>query len=67
MNRRSVIIPLVIIINACLWGAAMIMSSYALRGTGAYEEIQNILAGCTIASIIVVGGGLGALAKKRVG
>jgi len=63
MNRRRVIIPLTIIVNACLWGFAMIMSSYALRGTGAYEEIQNILAGCTIASIIVVGGGVSAVGR----
>ena len=67
MNRPTVVIPIIIIVNACLWGFAMIMSSRALSGTGGYEEIQNILAGCSGASLIVVGGGLGALARKRRG
>jgi len=64
MNRRAVIIPLTIIVNACLWGFAMIMSSHTLRGTGAYQQIQHILGGCTAASLIVVGGGLASMAKK---
>jgi len=64
MNRRAVIIPLTIIVNACIWGFAMIMSSYTLSGTGAYQEIQHILGGCTAVSVIVVGGGLVASAKK---
>jgi hypothetical protein len=65
MNRPSAIVPITIIVNACIWGFAMIMCSYTLKGTGAYQEIQNILAGCTFASIIVVGGGLAAVAKAR--
>ena len=63
MNRPAVVIPLIIIVNACLWGFAMIMSSHTLSGTGAYQEIQHILAGCAGASLIVVGGGLAATAK----
>ena len=64
MSRPPVVIPVIIIVNACLWGFAMIMSSHTLSGTGAYEQIQNILGGCAGASLIVVGGGLGALATK---
>ena len=64
MNRRPAIIATVIIVNACLWGFAILMSAYTLRGTGAYQEIQLILGGCTAASLIVVGGGLAAVAKK---
>lgn len=64
MNRPAVIITVTIIVNACLWGFAMIMSAHTLRGTGAYQEIQHIFAGCTIASLVVVGGGLAATAKK---
>lgn len=64
MNRPVVVIPVVIIINACVWGLVMIMSSRALGGTGAYEQIQNILAAGAAASLLVVGGGLGGLAKK---
>jgi len=64
MNRRPAVIATVIIVNACMWGLAMLMSAHTLRGTGAYQEIQLILSGCTVASLVVVGGGLAAVAKK---
>ncbi len=64
MNRRPAVIATVTIVNACLWGLAMLMSAHTLRGTGAYQEIQLILSGCTVASLVVVGGGLAAVAKK---
>ncbi|MFH1311969.1 MAG: hypothetical protein ABIJ00_01965 [Candidatus Eisenbacteria bacterium] len=64
MNRPAVVIPVIIIVNACIWGFAMIMSSHTLSGTGAYQQIQLILGGSAAASLVVVGGGLGALAKK---
>ena len=64
MNGPAVIIPVTIIVNACIWAFAILMSAHTLRGTGAYQEIQPILAGCTIASLIVVGGGLAAVARK---
>jgi short subunit fatty acids transporter len=65
MNRREVVMPVTMIVNACAWGFAMVMSAYALRGTGAYQQIQFILAGCALTSLIVVGGGLTAMAKKK--
>lgn len=64
MSRRAVVIPVIIIVNACMWGLAMILSARTLSGTGAYQLIQNTLAGCSAASLIVVGGGLAAVAKK---
>jgi len=63
MNRPAVVIPVIIIVNACIWGFAMIVSSHTLSGTGAYQQIQNILASGAATSLIVVGGGLGGLAK----
>ncbi len=63
MNKPSVVIGAIIIVNACLWGFAMIMSSYTLKGTGAYQEIQHILGGCAGVSLVVVGGGLAGVAK----
>jgi hypothetical protein len=63
MNRPAVVIPLIIIVNACIWGFAMIMSSRTLSGTGAYEQIQHLLSGSAGASLLVVGGGLAGLAK----
>jgi len=64
MNRRAAVIAVTIIVNACLWGFAILMSAHTLRGTGAYQEIQHILGGCTATSLVVVGGGLAAVAKK---
>jgi hypothetical protein len=61
MNRPAAVIPIVIIVNSCLWGLAMIMASRALSGTGGYEAIQGILGACAGTSLIVVGGGLGAV------
>lgn len=63
MNRPAVVIPIIIIVNACIWGFTMIMSSRTLSGTGAYQQIQHILAAGAAFSLIVVGGGLGGLAK----
>ena len=59
MAGRAVII----IVNACIWGFAMIMSSRALSGTGGYEQIQLILGGCAAASLLVVG--VGAIQKPK--
>ena len=61
VKSRAVLVGIIILVNACIWGFAMIMSSRELSGTGAYEQIQNILAGCSAASLLVVGGGLSGL------
>ena len=63
MKKQAVLIPVVIIVNACIWGLVILLSSRELSGTGAYQEIQNVLAGGAAASLLVVGGGLSALAK----
>jgi hypothetical protein len=64
MNRPAVVIPVIIILNACVWGFVMLMSSHTLSGTGAYQQIQNILAAGATASLLLVGGGLAGIAKK---
>ena len=64
MNRRAVVTPVTIIVNACIWGFAIIMSAHTLRGTGAYQQIQHILGGCAAASLLVVGGGIVGISKK---
>ena len=63
MKKPIVLIPLLIIINACLWGFTMIMISHTLKGTGAYQEIQNILAAGAGVSNVILGGGLAGLMK----
>jgi hypothetical protein len=64
MDRPAPVIPIVMVVNACLWGFAMIMTSRALSGTGGYAAIQGILAACAGASLIVVGGGLAGVYRK---
>jgi hypothetical protein len=63
MNRPAVVVPIIILINACIWAFTIIMCAHTLRGTGAYQLIQNILAGSTIASLVTVGGGLAGVVK----
>ena len=64
MKNATGIIAAIIIVNACVWGFAVVMSSVALKGTGEYEKIQNILGGSAAASTVVVGGGLAAIRRK---
>ena len=48
--------------NAFIWGFVIIACSYALKGTDAYNEIQPILAGGALTSLMVVG--LGVIKQK---
>lgn len=63
MNKPTVILPLLIIVNACLWGFTMLMISHTLKGTGAYQEIQHILGAGAGISTVIVGGGMAGLVK----
>ncbi len=62
MKNTAVVIGIGFLVNACIWGFAMIMSSRALSGTGAYQQIEHILSGSAAMSLLVVGGGLVGLA-----
>ncbi len=63
-KSNTMTIGVIILLNACIWGFAMIMSAHTLEGTGAYQQIQHIMGGCAAMSLIVVGGGLGGIAKQ---
>jgi hypothetical protein len=54
----------VVIANAIIWGVVLVGSASALRGTGAFSDIQLILGGGAAASNILVG--VGILRKPRV-
>jgi len=54
MSRESA----VVIANAIIWGVVLVSSALALRGTGAFSEIQHILGGGAAFSIILVGFGI---------
>ena len=58
MKNNAALIGVIIVVNACIWGFVMIMSSRALSGTGMYQQIQHILSGGAAMSLLVVGGGL---------
>ena len=60
-KSAAAIVGTIVIANACVWGFVILMSSHTLSGTGAYQEIQNILGGGAAASLLVVGGGFGGL------
>ena len=61
VNKPPVILGVIIIINACLWGLTIIMVSRTLSGTGAYQEIQHILGAAAGMSTVIVGGGMAGL------
>jgi len=61
MKKPLVILPIIVIVNACLWGFAILMISRTLKGTGAYQEIQHILGAAAGMSTIIVGGGAAGL------
>ena len=49
--------PVVLIVNAVIWGSVMIASSLALKGTGAFQEIQLFLGGGAGFSLLLVAWG----------
>ena len=59
MKNPLVILPVLIIVNACLWGFTILMVAHTLKGTGAYQEIQHILGGGAGISTVIIGGGMG--------
>ncbi len=61
MKRPGIVLGILIIVNACMWGFAIIMCSRALSGTGMYQEIQPILGGMAGASTVIIGGGMASL------
>lgn len=59
MKREGI----VVIVNACIWGFVLITCAVALKGTGVYKDIQLILGGGAVASLLVVGAGFRAKPK----
>jgi hypothetical protein len=58
------LLGLMIIVNACLWGFTILMVSHTLKGTGAYQEIQHILGAGAGISTVILGGGMAGLVKS---
>jgi len=53
-----------IIGSALIWGAVIVGSSLALKGTECYDKIQNILVGGFITHLILIWGTLAAIVSK---
>ena len=65
MNKKIITIGALIIISAIVWGAVIIGCSLALKGTGCYNEIQNILAGGVTVHLILIWSPMMLLFKKK--
>ncbi len=65
MDKQIKTIGALIIVSAIIWGAVIVGSASALRGTECYNEIQNILIGGVVSHLILIWGPLGILLKKR--
>lgn len=64
MKKKSITIGGLIIGSAIIWGAVIVGSSFALKGTECYQEIQNILVGGTFAHLILIWSPLGVMFAK---
>ena len=64
MDKKIKTIGAFMIASAIIWGAVIIGCSFALKGTGCYDSIQNILIGGVISHIILLWGPLALLFKK---
>ena len=53
-----------ILASAVIWGAVIVGSSFALKGTECYSEIQTILFGGVVTHLILIWGPMGVLFKK---
>ena len=53
------------IASAIIWGAVIIGCSWKLKGTGGYEEIQNILYGGVVTHLILIGGIIAGIVGKK--
>ena len=64
MDKKLKTIGALIIASAIIWGAVIVGSSYALKGTECYDKIQNILVGGVLSHMILIWGPLALLFKK---
>jgi hypothetical protein len=61
----GITIAMLPIVSAIIWGAVIIGCSWKLKGTGGYEEIQNILYGGVVTHFILIGGVIAGIVRKN--
>lgn len=54
VQKKAVSVGAMIIASAIIWGLVIIGCSYKLKGTGCYDEIQNILVGGFFTHLILI-------------
>lgn len=64
MDKKIKSIGTFIIASALIWGAVIVGSSMALKGTGCYDKIQNILVGGFLTHLILIWGPITILFRK---
>jgi len=64
MDKKLKTIGAFIIACAIIWGAVIVGSASALKGTECYDKIQNILVGSVLSHIILIWGPLALLFRK---
>lgn len=65
MDKKMKTIGAIIIGSAIIWGAVIVGSALALRGTGCYDQIQNILVGGILGHIVLIWSPLALQAKNK--
>jgi len=63
MKKKTQKIGYVIITSAIIWGAIIYGCAHALKGTGCYSDMQNILFGGVFAHLILVWIPMGIICK----
>jgi hypothetical protein len=64
MSKELKTVGVLIIASAIIWGLVIIGCSLALKDTGCYDKIQNILVGGVITHLILIWGPLVVVLKK---
>ncbi|MBC8192150.1 MAG: hypothetical protein ISR87_08175 [Candidatus Marinimicrobia bacterium] len=64
MDKKIVSLGAFILGSAIIWGAVILGCSFALKGTGCYDQIQNTLAAGAATHLILIWGPLAGLFLK---
>jgi hypothetical protein len=54
MKKKAISVGAMIIASAIIWGLVIIGCSFKLKGTGCYDEIQNVLVGGFFTHLILI-------------
>jgi hypothetical protein len=64
-TNQTIIMGILVITSAIIWGLVIIGTSYALKGSDCYDKIQNYLVGGVLIHILLIGGVTPLIIKKQ--